>query len=264
MSSLTSLQGIAHPSSIVTVKTEEEFKELPTIKTSALDYLKCSEKAEKTTRIIFVRHGQSESNVNKSIAGRTLKTFLSKDGEIQAITMGEKLKLANVKIDTVFRSPTDRTRQTAELILKELEYSLSIVEDERLHEKDYGDFEGATEEIYAPIKLKEEIEIPQLETFDEKIGFKAHPSIESMQEVQLRVQAFVNEIHSNYLGKTILATTHNGVMKALFMIHAAQAFKKDVEYRSFDLGNCSLVLLEIDYENKIDVVATDGLKFRKK
>jgi hypothetical protein len=57
--------------------------------------------------------------------------------------------------------------------------------------------------------------------------------------------------------------THNGVMKALFMADSAQR-GFDIEYRSYDLGNCAILVLEIDENDQMQIVATSGLKFRNK
>jgi broad specificity phosphatase PhoE len=144
-----------------------------------------------------------------------------------------------------------------------LNLSSPINQDERLHEKWYGPYEGATESEYAPIKNKEEHEIPLLLTFAEKFAYKADLNIESMQEIYFRIDDFIRDIRPDQLGKNILISTHNGVMKSIFM--ADSAFRGyDVEYRSFDLGNCSVIVVEVHENEELKIVATDGLKFRTK
>lgn len=251
------------PDSIITIKSDEEFKNITTIKNSALKHLEKAKKVDGITRIIFVRHGESNSNKEKSIAGRTLNTDLSDLGTYQAQEVGRQLNIIQWEIDEVFSSPTLRTIKTAQLILSMLDTSHpSIKLDERLHEKWYGPFEGASEGEYAGVKLKEETEIPLLETFAQKFAFQAHPEIESMQDIHARISNFLEYLIQEHQGKNILVATHNGVMKSLFMADAAmRGF--DVEYRSFDLGNCSVLVMEINTESEIKVVATNGLKFRK-
>jgi probable phosphoglycerate mutase len=247
----------------VLVKTEAQFNNIPTIACSAFDYLKQIDENKNITRLIFVRHGESKSNKEKSMAGRTLETALSDQGKKQAQEIGAALELSNIEIHAFFSSPTLRALQTTKTILSKLNLSFPINQDERLHEKWYGLYEGATENEYAPIKNKEEQEIPMLSTFAEKFAYKAVLNIESMQEIYYRVDEFIRNIRLDQLGKNVLITTHNGVMKSIFM--ADSAFRGyDVEYRSFDLGNCSVIVLEVHDNGELKIVATDGLKFRTK
>lgn len=165
--------------------------------------------------------------------------------------------------DKVYSSPSLRAKRTAELVLEAYPQNWILNLDERLYEKFYGPYEGATENEYAPVKKIEEIENsgPQ-KSFVDKFHFKAHPDMESMADIHHRVLDFLLDMSPLLKGQTVLVATHNGVMKALFM---ADAFQKgfDVDYRYYDLGNCSLVIVEV-MENQWEVCATEGLKFRTK
>lgn len=71
-----------------------------------------------------------------------------------------------------------------------------------------------------------------------------------MEAVYQRITGFIHQAHQEHSGKNILVVTHNGVMKSLFMADAA--FRgADIEYRSFDLGNCAVVVLEVDAQGKM-------------
>ncbi|RXJ79786.1 histidine phosphatase family protein [Arcobacter sp. F2176] len=52
---------------------------------------------------------------------------LSKDGEKEAQIIGEKLKQLGVKLDLITASPSERTKQTAEIISEILEYDKTIM-----------------------------------------------------------------------------------------------------------------------------------------
>ncbi|WP_290863350.1 histidine phosphatase family protein [Flavobacterium sp.] len=251
------------PEILIPVKTEAQFKNIPTIESTAFDYLQQIDENENMTRLIFVRHGESNSNKEKSMAGRTLETDLTDQGIKQAKDTGTALALSNVKIHAVFSSPTLRALQTTETMLSKMNLSLPINQDERLHEKWYGPYEGVSEKEYAPIKKQEEEEIPLLPTFFDKFAYKADLNIESMQEIYHRVGEFIREVGHDQLGKNVLITTHNGVMKSIFMADSAFC-GFDVEYRSFDLGNCSVIVMEVDDQENFKIVATDGLKLRIK
>lgn len=244
------------------VKSEKTFKEIPSINHSAIEYLTEVKNPGDVTRFIFIRHGESNSNKEKSMAGRTLNTDLSENGIMQALETGQKLSQALVAIDHTYLSPTLRTTQTAEQILVTLNPLSQLIYDERLHEKWYGPYEGASESEYAIVKKREEIEIPLLPTFAEKFAFKAHPEMESMQDIYIRVLDFIQDVRKIDEGRDVLIVTHNGGMKALFMADAALC-GYDVEYRAFDLANCSILIVETRPNGEMKVVASNGLKFKK-
>jgi len=66
--------------------------------------------------VYFIRHGQSEGNLNKIHQG--LDVPLSEKGKKQAVLVAKRLK--NVNVDVIYASPYLRTKQTAEIIAKEL------------------------------------------------------------------------------------------------------------------------------------------------
>lgn len=245
------------------VNSSDVFHQIPPIKNDVYNYLKNNPPSFEKTRYVFIRHGESTSNKEKSMAGRTLDVDLSDKGCTQALTCGLSFQENNIFFDRVYSSPSLRAKRTAELVLEASHQIWMLNLDERLYEKFYGPYEGASENEYAPVKKIEEIENsgPQ-KSFVDKFHFKAHPDMESMADIHHRVLDFLFDISPQLKGKTILVATHNGVMKALFM---ADAFQKgfDVDYRSYDLGNCSLLIVEV-MENQWEVCATKGLKFRTK
>lgn len=239
---------------------ETKFNEIPAIKISALNYLEESQKMQNVTRLIFVRHGESSSNLEKSVAGRTLPTDLSEQGMIQVQRIAECLNKTNIQLDRIFNSPSLRTIRTAEQINSY--YNVTMQSDDRLYDKWYGPFEGVSESEYASVKEKEETEIPRLHTFNEKFNYKAHPDMESMKDVYVRVSDFIEDIRTNHPGENILVTSHNGVMKSLFMADSA-VHGYDLEYRAFDLDNCAIMVLELYPDKTMRFTATQGLKFKK-
>ena len=66
--------------------------------------------------IYFVRHGESEGNLNKFHQGENVP--LSKTGELQAKLVAKRFK--NIRINVIYASPYLRTKQTAKFIAKEL------------------------------------------------------------------------------------------------------------------------------------------------
>lgn len=241
------------------VQSEEVFKKLFSV--DAYDFLQSNEKPANVTRIVFIRHAQAAHNKNKVMAGRTVDTQLSPEGMEQAKKAGEALKQTGflAKLSAAYRSNMKRTEQTRERILNE--YKLPDETDERLHERHYGAYEGATEAKYAPIKDLDEVKNSgSHKSFIEKFQYSPTPGMESMLEVYERVTSFMSAKHVQHKNSHLLVVTHNAGMKALVMMNA---FRKgfDLEYRSFDLGNCSVVVVDAD-DKGFEVVATRGLAFR--
>lgn len=81
--------------------------------------------------IYIVRHGQSEGNINNIHQGEN--TQLSKEGKRQSKSLAKRLM--DKKIDVIYTSPYLRTKQTAEIIAKQLkipvEYWDSLKERKR-------------------------------------------------------------------------------------------------------------------------------------
>jgi broad specificity phosphatase PhoE len=247
----------------VYIDSSHEFRQIPSIATDAYTYLKQAKKSRRVARFIFVRHGESTSNQQRGVAGRTLDVDLSEKGSQQAQETGTQLFDNQANLDAAYSSPSLRTRKTADFILQCFDQIGSLHLDERLYEKYYGPYEGATEEEYAPIKKLEEIENSgSHKSFKEKFNFKAHSEMESLADVYARTIHFINEVAPQHQGQHVLVTTHNAVMKALFLADCAKQ-GIDVDYRSYDLGNCSVIVLEVEHD-EINIKSTHGLNFREK
>ncbi len=86
--------------------------------------------------VVFVRHGESISNVRNILSDHKDKYSLTRSGVSQAKkTAKELLKL---KFDAIFSSPVLRARQTAAIISNEV--SLDVTLDKRLWERHQYNF----------------------------------------------------------------------------------------------------------------------------
>lgn len=90
--------------------------------------------------IYFVRHGESQSNIDKVYAGSRLDTPLTSKGLEQADLVAEVLK--NKKFDLIVSSPLRRTKSTAERIAQKLGYMDEIILESLLAERDFGEASG--------------------------------------------------------------------------------------------------------------------------
>ena len=87
--------------------------------------------------ILLTRHGQTEWNALKKVQGKA-DIELNKNGIEQANNI--KVILKNENIDLIVCSPLTRAMQTAKIINSDR--NLPMVFDERLSERDFGEFEG--------------------------------------------------------------------------------------------------------------------------
>ncbi|MBK9593381.1 MAG: histidine phosphatase family protein [Crocinitomicaceae bacterium] len=199
----------------------------------------------KPHRIILVRHGESEGNIDKSIYGvkpdYTLE--LTADGRKQAFEAGQKISEI-VKNESMFFyvSPMWRTRSTFEEIAKSLNRSkIEYREEPRIREQEWGHLRTIEEG-----KKVEEIR-DAYGTFYFRI-----PDGESAADVYDRISDFFGTLHrdfrkDNYSQNAIIVT--HGMAIRLFLM---KWFHWTVE--EFELlanpKNCEIVILEQDLNGK--------------
>jgi isoleucyl-tRNA synthetase len=155
------------------------------------------------TKIIFVRHGQSENNVLLMSSSAVDKHPLTELGLKQAEAAAENLIKENV--DVVFSSPVLRAKQTAEIYIKKA--GLQIIVDERLSEINSGNWEDKSQND-PTIKMSRDL-YKALPTNDRYL-VKRGETGESWRDLEIRVQDFLDEVLNKYQGKTILCFAHQG------------------------------------------------------
>ena len=86
--------------------------------------------------IYIVRHGQSMANIEHKYQGQSYDTDLTELGRTQALDVGNKLQIRDIKI--IYSSPLKRTQQTADIIATQL--GLKVFPENLLKETDHGDW----------------------------------------------------------------------------------------------------------------------------
>jgi len=143
----------------------------------------------------ILRHGESIANRKKIIScwPEKIPSPLTRKGREQIKTQAKKLK--KKKINLIFSSDLLRTRQTAEIVGKELK--IKPRRDKRLREYNVGIFNGKTIKDFRrflPTGIKR---------------FKIHsPKGETYIDIKERMYDFLKEIDKRYSGKTILIISH--------------------------------------------------------
>ncbi len=144
------------------------------------------------TMFYFVRHGQTDWNVEKRVQGHS-DIPLNAVGRAQASQLQEKLQ--TIAFDHCYSSDLQRASETARILLGS--HFLPIHVDPRLRERNFGIWEG---------KLSAEID-PFLE---QKLQ-----TIETDEAIIKRVSAFLQDAEKNHPGSSVLLVTHGGLMRTI-------------------------------------------------
>lgn len=175
---------------------------------------------------------QTEWNALGKLQGRQ-EIKLNEVGKEQALTTGEKIK--NEKIDIIITSPLKRARETAEIINKQ--FNVEIVEDDRLMERCYGDFEGITK-----VELKEKkIQYPEI---DDACNYLKNIDIFNMETIQdlcARIYECLDEITTKY--KEVTHGSSSIPIKCYFMKYPLENLVDREKIKG--LENCEVVEFEI-------------------
>ena len=156
-------------------------------------------KTKKSGNKYFVmRHGGSESNVTAIVSSNVDNIdHLTEEGKKQVLSSSKELK--DKKIDLIIASDFLRTKETAEIVKKELGLSNDcLIFDKRLWEINAGEYEG-----------KNWTEYPHF--LNTESG-----SDETVFDVRKRISDFLYDIERKYQNKNILIVSHETAIKLSF------------------------------------------------
>jgi broad specificity phosphatase PhoE len=165
------------------------------------------DKTRSKNNFVFVRHGESESNLNNNFSS-------SKGMYGDKLTLSGKKKVEEIKnevkdVDIIFSSPLTRTSETAEILAQGKE----IIFDERLTEIDFGELNGKT------------FDNSSKENFNEKYS-----------DVKKRVLDFIYEIDKKFSEKKILIVSHGIVGSFLMDVEDKKENVENSKIYNFDFA----------------------------
>src|SRR5918998_5617195 len=188
--------------------------------------------------VLFMRHGQAESNVNRVLAGRHLESHLTENGRQQVVDSAKQL-MKNIAIEKVYVSPVIRTVETAQIVCQIL--GTDYVIDDRLYETEMGRLVGMKfEEIttkYGDVLTRFYSDYdPVLESF----------GVETFASVKHRVASLLDELLQKHEDTSVLVVTHLDPIKAALatLLH----LNADALHR-WNIRNSSLTILK--HESKM-------------
>jgi probable phosphoglycerate mutase len=164
-----------------------------------------SERAPKTptaTTILLVRHGTTPTT-GRSLPGRARGLHLADAGREQAARAAERLAELR-RVDALYCSPLERTRETAAPIGKAL--GLRPTVDRGLLECDFGEWTGA--------ELKDLFRLPEWRTVQRAPSTFRFPGGESFTEMQVRMVSTLDRLRLAHPGGTIVCVGHADPIKA--------------------------------------------------
>lgn len=148
-------------------------------------------------KLYVTRHGETPYNVENLICGVT-DIELYEHGRHQAHEIAKKFQ--DIHIDVIISSPLKRAKETAMIIAQTI--NKEVVIDDRLHEIDFGIFEGM------PGKTAEFRYVKSHHAM-------RYPQGEKLFEVIQRVYNFLDEVNEKYKDKTVLVVCHGGIVRVI-------------------------------------------------
>ena len=183
-----------------------------------------------STRIIAVRHGETDWNVQTRLQGHT-DIALNATGQWQARQVA--LTLADEDIARIYASDLSRAQATAQAIADH--HPSEAVRSVHLHpglrERGFGLFEGHTYADIAAQWPEDSLRWKQREPHF------APPGGETPVQVMERVDQTIRALAAQHLGEQIVVVAHGGVMDMLYRLATRQTVSAA---RTWELGNTAI------------------------
>jgi 2,3-bisphosphoglycerate-dependent phosphoglycerate mutase len=164
--------------------------------------------------LVLVRHGQSDWNLKNLFTGWR-DVGLTEKGVAEARAAGKKLKAQGLHFDVAFTSALSRAQRTLDLVLEEMgETNISVIKDQALNERDYGDLSGLNKDEARKKWGEEQVHVWR-RSYD-----VAPPGGESLKDTAARVLPYyIQEILPRVLrGDKVIVAAHGNSLRALVMV----------------------------------------------
>jgi broad specificity phosphatase PhoE len=178
----------------------------------------------------LLRHGEHVLR-GRVLAGRTPGVGLSARGRAEIAAVADRL--ADEKIEAIYSSPLQRTRETAEILSERLALPIQYRED--ILELDFGEWTGLT---FNAVRADERWKL-----WSTCRSIATVPGGESMRQVQERAVRALCELRLTHPDQRVLIVSHGDVIRAalLFALGMPLDFFSRIE-----IGLASLSTIQID------------------
>ncbi|MDP2266137.1 MAG: histidine phosphatase family protein [Thiobacillus sp.] len=185
-----------------------------------------------TTRICFIRHGETDWNVARRIQGHT-DIPLNETGRAQALAMA--FNAAHQHFRAIYSSDLLRTMETAQVLAQREDQDVKPLA--QLRERHYGVFQGITAaegaerypQAYAHYVAR-----------DLDYDFETGESLRALAE---RVSKGIDWLVRHHSGQTIAAVSHSGVLDVIYRRATGRSLHTP---RDFVIPNCALNWFHFD------------------
>ena len=178
------------------------------------------------TRLIVIRHGETDWNVNTRLQGHT-DIALNPQGIWQASQVANALR--DEPVEAIYTSDLQRAWQTANAIADATQAPLQA--HLGLRERAFGSFEGKT---YTEV---ERLWPQDSQRWRKRDPDWAPPGGESLLAVRERVTHTATALAQQHLGGQIVLVAHGGVLDQLYRLATGQELQAP---RSWHLGNAAI------------------------
>lgn len=203
-------------------------------------------------RLILVRHGQTDANLNKLIQGQS-------DGQLNAtgIQQAEEvgLHLKDIQIDQVISSTLSRARDTAAAIAQY--HNLPVIMTPLIVEWNCGSLDGIPAEAFHK-KMRESHST--ISNFHPDGG-------ETVMDVRRRAQKFIADVTAKYQDQTVLVCSHGDFLRTVISIflnitaEEASGIQLDnASYSIFELDNGKWNLVKLNQSAHSNLTIVDSRK----
>ena len=189
------------------------------------------------TRIYFIRHGESESNLITQFAG-SLDMPLTDKGREQALLTAARL--LEVRFAAVYASDLSRAYETGRAIAAA--QCIPLVAVPALREIYAGGWEGKT---YAEL----EQEFPDsYGVWRRQIGMAVCPNGESVEQLQARVRQCIDDIVCRHQNETVCIATHATPIRVMECLWTDMPLKE--MHKIPWVSNASITVVEYAENNR--------------
>ena len=190
------------------------------------------------SKIIFVRHGETDWNALRRIQGQS-ESELNETGKLQAATLRPRIEAMG--IDSIYCSPSHRTTETKEILTQNIKLETQF--DADLKEIFLGPWEGL---MWADIAKNHPAKVKQFRDQPELFLLEGAESFQQMQDRGMRV---LNKIVRQSVAaqkSCVLVVSHGAFIKTLMAGVAGIPVSRLGEQAA--LPNCSVSIVRFGGE----------------
>ena len=204
-----------------------------------------------TSKIIFVRHGETDWNAIRRIQGHS-ESQLNDTGKLQAAELRPRIEAMG--IDSIYCSPSDRTTETKEILTQNL--PLETHYDPALKEILLGPWEGM---MWSDIEKDHPGEVRHFREQPELFKLEGAETFQQMQDRGLKILNKIVKESTVARKSCVLVVSHGAFIKTLMAGVAGIPVSRLGEQAA--LPNCSVSIVRVDGEKlRVETIADQAFE----